>query len=50
VADVVDHTGQPIGGPAGGETCSHPLGADLCTIGAPGGGRADHRLVTNQLR
>jgi hypothetical protein len=49
-AEVVDHTGQPIGGPGGGETCAHPLGVDFCRIGAPGGVRADHRLVTNHLR
>jgi hypothetical protein len=48
--DVVDASGQPIGGPGGGETCSHPVGVDLCTIGAPGGQRADHRLVTSLLR
>jgi len=48
--DVVDASGQPIGGPGGGETCSHPVGVDACTIGAPGGVRADHRLVTNHLR
>jgi hypothetical protein len=48
--EVVDASGQPIGGPGGGETCAHPVGADLCTIGVPGGQRADHRLVTNHLR
>jgi hypothetical protein len=45
--DVVDHTGQPIGGPGGGETCAHPSGVDACTIGANGGARADHRLATS---
>jgi hypothetical protein len=48
--DVVDHSGQPIGGPGGGETCAHAGGVDACTIGTPGGVRADHRLVTSQLR
>jgi hypothetical protein len=48
--DVVDDSGQPIGGPAGGETCGHAVGVAACTIGVPGGQRADHRLVTSQLR
>jgi hypothetical protein len=48
--DVVDASGQPIGGPGGGETCAHGPGRDLCTIGAPGGQRADHRLLTDHLR
>ena len=50
-ADVVDASGQPIGGPGGGETCGHGVGVPACTFGTPGTGqRADHRLVTNQLR
>lgn len=49
-SEVVDHTGQPVGGPGGGETCGHPLGVDVCAIGAPGGVRADHRVSTSQLR
>ena len=47
--EVVDETSQPIGGPAGGETCGHGPGVDACTIGAPGGQRADHRLVARKL-
>jgi hypothetical protein len=48
--DVVDDSGQPIGGPIGDETCAHGGGVPLCTIGASGGVRADHRLVATQLR
>jgi hypothetical protein len=48
--DVVDASGQPIGGPGGGETCSHPSGVASCSIGTAGGQRADHRLLTNHLR
>ena len=47
--DLVDHTGQPIGGPGGGETCTHPGNVPSCRIGAPGGVRTDHRLVTSRL-
>jgi hypothetical protein len=48
--DVIDHTGQPVGGQGGGETCTHPANVPFCQIGAPGGVRADHRLVTSALR
>ena len=47
--DVIDGTGQVVGGALGGETCAHGGGVDACTVGAPGGVRADHRLITNQL-
>ncbi|MET0816970.1 MAG: hypothetical protein ABWZ67_05420 [Solirubrobacteraceae bacterium] len=49
-ADVVDDSGQPIGGAAGGETCAHGGGVPYCTIGSSGGARRDHRLVAKQLR
>jgi hypothetical protein len=47
--EVVDETSQPVGGPAGGETCGHGIGISTCTFGAVGGQRADHRVLTRQL-
>jgi hypothetical protein len=46
---VSDHTGQAIGGPLGGETCAHGTDRPSCTIGAPGGERAFHRVFTKRL-
>jgi Bacterial Ig-like domain len=50
VAAVTDHTGQPVGGSLGGETCSHGVEAAVCTFGRPGGERRDHRVATSHLR
>jgi hypothetical protein len=49
-SEVVDDSGQPLGGAGGGETCAHGVGVPSCTIGSPGGTRMDHRLVAKQLR
>jgi hypothetical protein len=48
-AAVVDHTNQPIGGPAGGETCNHGVGIAFCNVGVPGGERRDHRLLASKV-
>jgi hypothetical protein len=47
---VVDHTGQPVDGGAGGETCQHGVGSDACTIGVAGGEQRDHRVATSRVR
>jgi hypothetical protein len=49
-SEVVDDSGQPLGGAGGGETCAHGVGVPSCMFGAPGGVRKDHRLVARQLR
>ena len=45
---VADDSG-PVGGPGGAETCSHGTDRPFCQIGAPGGQRASHRVITERL-
>ena len=44
-----DHTGQPVGGPAGGETCAHGLGIARCPLGVAGGERTERSVRTSTL-
>ncbi len=46
---VADDTGRAIGGALGGETCAHGTDRPSCTIGAPGGERTFHRVLTKKL-
>jgi hypothetical protein len=46
---MADHTGQPVGGPAGGETCMHGPGTPSCSVGAPGGTRSEVDVRTSTL-
>jgi hypothetical protein len=46
---VANDAGQPVGGALGGETCSHGTDRQFCNIGAPGGERTFHRVLTKRL-
>ena len=48
--EVVDHTGQPVGGPGGGETCGHPLGSTSARSARPAACAPTTGSSTSQLR